>query len=84
MKYTFPKTIYVELDVDFQQIYDYVKKDYESDGYDLKDKWTIYDYFCDNIGYFIEKIYGYKVDDEGSNYCDTIVNDFSNWLESQK
>ena len=49
MKYTFANVAYDDVSIDFQQIYDYVKNEYESDGGKVEEKWDIYHYFGDNI-----------------------------------
>lgn len=90
MKYTFATVTYDDVSIDFKKIYDYVKKDYESDGETLKDKWEIFNYFGDNIQYFLEKIFNYKVDEVFDNIkefndgvLDSIWSDFGDWIEKQ-
>ena len=90
MKFKFACLKYDSLDIDFQKIYDYVKKEYESDRGEVKDKWDIYNYFGDNIDYFIKNIYKYEIanDDEveyiNNLALDEIWNEFGNWLEKQE
>ena len=91
MKIQFEKITYDELDLDFEKIYEYVKKDIQKD-YDLGkiDNGTIIDHFGDNMDAYIEEIYGYKISSlgEAENYnscvLDGIWEEFGDWVEKNK
>ena len=83
MKFTFKETKDFDLEIDFQKIYDHVKKsNIESNPNYNYTKWDVYNDFGDNMDYYIKEIYGYDV--ENNEYNDDVLNyifnELSNWI----
>jgi hypothetical protein len=79
--YQYQVVVEKELQIDFEQIYNYVLKDYieevkeDLNNIDLNsiDQYDIIDDFGDNTDYFIEKIYGITFTDRNSDtYVDEV------------
>ena len=82
--YQYQVIVEKELQIDFEQIYNYVLKDYVEDvkedlnniDLDSIDQYDIINDFGDNADYFIEKIYGITLIDRNSDaYVDEILHD---------
>lgn len=81
MKYDFTlKTSFV-VDIDFEQIYEYIK-----DTTELSDNQEIYNTFNDNIYYYLEELYSVVIQEleENEYTIDNIVDDWYNWLVDNK
>lgn len=81
MKYDFTlKTSFV-VDIDFEQIYEYIK-----DTTELSDNQEIYYTFNDNIYYYLEELYSVVIQEleENEYTLDNIVDDWYNWLVDNK
>jgi len=86
MKFNFTETKEIEFDIDFQKVYDYVKKELESDPDYHPTPWDIHTEFGDNMDYYLKKIYGYVVEDNESNEytMDYIFKEWGNWIQTNK
>ena len=81
MKYDFTlKTSFV-IDIDFEQIYEYIK-----DTTGSSDKQEIYYNFNDNIYYYLEELYSVVIQEleENEYTIDNIMDDWYNWLVDNK
>ena len=86
MKFDFTEIKKIELDIDFQKIYDFIEKEYENDpNYDL-DPWGIHIEFGDNMNNYLKKIYNYDIEDNEDNEStmDIIYNEWGNWIQTNK
>ena len=86
MKFDFTEIKKIELDIDFQKIYDFIEKEYENDpNYDL-DPWGIHTEFGDNMNNYLKKIYNYDIEDNEDNEStmDIIYNEWGNWIQTNK
>ena len=86
MKFNFTEIKKIELDIDFQKIYDFIEKEYENDpNYNL-DPWSIHTEFGDNMNYYLKKIYNYDIEDNEDNEytMDIIYNEWGNWIQTNK
>ena len=86
MKFTFTETKEIELEIDFQKIYDFIKKEYENDQDYDPDPWDIHNDFGDNMDYYLKKIYGYIIEDNDSNdlAMDLVFNEWGDWIRDNK
>ena len=77
----------IDFELDFQKIYDFVKNAIIESDIDWKPtKWDIHNEFGDNMDYYIEKIYGYNVEDNDSNgyAIDYIFQEWGKWIDNYK
>jgi hypothetical protein len=86
MKFNFTETKEIEFDIDFQKVYDYVKKELESDPDYHPTRWDIHTNFGDNMDYYLKNIYGYVIEDNESNgfTMDYIFEEWGNWIQTNK
>ena len=64
----FTETKEIDFELDFQKIYDFVKKAIIESNPDWKlTKWDVYIDFGDNMDFYIEKIYNYNIEDNDPN-----------------
>ena len=84
MKVEFTESKKIDFEIDFQKIYDFVKKEYENDPDYEPTKYDIHDDFGDNMDYYIEKIYNYEVENnEDNEYAmDYIFKEWSKWIDN--
>lgn len=83
----FTETKEIDFELDFQKIYDFVKKSIiENDPNFKPNKWDVHNDFGDNIDWYIEKIYGYNIEDnEPNEYADDyIFEEWGKWIENNK
>ena len=81
MKYDFTlKTSFV-IDIDFEQIYEYIKDTTKS-----SDNQEIYNNFNDNVYYYLEELYSVVIQEleENEYTIDNIMDDWYNWLVDNK
>lgn len=81
MKYGFTKTENFTVDIDFDQIYNYIV-DTES----ITDDYEIYNDFMNNIYEYILKLYGKDVEctEDNTYVTDMICDDWYTWLVENK
>ena len=93
MKYTIQILKDVEFDVDFQKIHDLIRDEYIDNGWapeELDNDWgRIGEEFGDNVEYYLNQIditnfdYDAMIEDEYDHTCDSISDDFYDWLEEK-
>ena len=69
------------VDIDFQEIFDFVKKESK-----LTDIDSIYNEFIDNMGYYIRSVYSKTddlVDEDNDCFFQEIENDWGDFLEEK-
>lgn len=84
MKVEFTESKKIDFELDFQKIYDFIKKEYENDPDYEPTKYDIHNDFGDNMDYYIEKIYNYEVENnEDNEYAmDYIFKEWSKWIDN--
>lgn len=83
----FTETKEIDFELDFQKIYDFVKNSILESDPDWKiTKWDVHNDFGDNMDFYIEKIYGYHVEDNDSNdyVMDYIFEEWGKWIDNYK
>ena len=69
------------VDIDFQEIFDFVKKESK-----LTDIDSIYNEFIDNMGYYIRSVYSRAddlVDEDNDYFFQEVENDWGDFLEEK-
>ena len=69
------------VDIDFQEIFDFIKKESK-----LTDIDSIYNEFIDNMGYYIRSVYSSTddlVDEDNGYFFQEIENDWGDFLEEK-
>jgi len=86
MKFIFTETKEIDFNIDFQDIYNYVKAELEEDPDYHPTKWDIHVDFGDNMDYYIKKIYNYVIEDNESNEftMDYIFKEWGKWIDNYK
>ncbi len=84
MKVEFTETKKIDFEIDFQKIYDFIKKEYENDPDYEPTKYDIHNDFGDNMDYYIEKIYNYEVENNEENEfaMDYIFKEWGKWIDN--
>jgi len=84
MKVEFTESKKIDFELDFQKIYDFIKKEYENDPDYEPTKYDIHNDFGDNMDYYIEKIYNYEVENNEENEfaMDYIFKEWSKWIDN--
>ena len=81
-----------KVDIDFQKIFDFMKKEYSFDSIDDYDT-----EFGDNVHYYLNKVFGLNFEFDNTDNCtefypydlneyevDRICNEYSKWLEENE
>lgn len=85
MKFIFTETKEIDFNIDFQDIYNYVKAELEEDDPDYHPtKYDIHVDFSDNMDYYIKKIYNYEIEDNENNEMtiDYIFQEWGKWIDN--
>ena len=81
MKFKYNIVEYCDIDIDFEEIYEYIQE--ESSDYTIKE---IYDVFINNVEYYLQKLYlAYDFSEETNEYETTsLCEKWYDWLVTNK
>lgn len=80
MKFIYNNVNVKSIDINFQEIFEEVSKEIESDSV-----FKVYDEFCDNVGYYLKSVY--KIFDFEEEYneleIEELMINFESWLDEK-